>query len=68
MRKFKVWNCTGKHWIEDGIDNFVELNWTMPGYDHAGESFVEAKPGMNVEIVWQDDCGNFISPSKWYDG
>lgn len=62
MKKFKVWNCTGKHWIEENIDDFVEFNWTLPGYKHAGETFIESKNCINIEIVWQDSDGNFIPP------
>ena len=66
MRRFKVWNRTGKFWIEDDIDSFVEIDWTIPGHDNAGECFVKAKPLMNVEIIWQDNDGDYCTSAFYY--
>ena len=62
MKKFKVWNRAGKCWIKENIDDFVEFNWTLPGYGHDGEAYVEINPDIDVEIIWQDDHGDFVSP------
>lgn len=67
MKKFKVWNCTGRFWIEENVDDFVELKCFWTDHDHVGESFIDAKPGINVEIIWQDNYGNFIPPGQEVD-
>ena len=62
MKLFKLWDYESESWIEDDIDKYVEFNWTLPSYEGAGEGYVDIRHGVNIEVVWKDSEGNFISP------
>ena len=59
---FKVW-CHDEHgWVQNNFDDYVELNWAMPGNPDEQLCFVDVKAGINAEIVMSDEDGEFRRP------
>ena len=59
---FKVWCHDEGGWVQNNFDQYVELNWTMPGNPGEQTFFVDVKSGVNAEIVLPDKDGNFTKP------
>jgi hypothetical protein len=61
---FKVWSYDEGGWVQNNFDQYVELNWTLPGSPGEQECFVDIKSGVKAEIILANEDGNYEAPDE----
>jgi len=63
--RFRVWDFDSQGWVQEDLNNYVELNWYLVGGTTVYmECFVEVINGANAIIVCPDENGKYVEPTQ----